>query len=61
MTNYEKIKQMSVDDMSKLLEQGGNCESCAARKRCDRLPLDVVATVPCRSLTLQWLESEVEE
>lgn len=61
MTNYDRIKQMSIDDMSKLLWQCGNCENCAARKRCDRLPLDVVATVPCRSLTLQWLESEVEE
>ena len=46
MANYGKIKQMSIGEM--------------AKDRCNRLPLDVIATVPCSVLTREWLEMEVE-
>lgn len=61
MTNYNRIKQMSVEEMARELNSAGNCDYCVARNRCDRLPLDIIATVPCRVLIKQWLEQEVEE
>ena len=60
MTNYDRIKQMSVDEMAREISCCGNCDYCMAKDRCNRLPLDVVATIPCRVLTKQWLEQEVE-
>lgn len=61
MTNYDRIKQMSIEEMARAISSCGECNYCVAQDRCDSLPLDVIATVPCSVLTRQWLESEVEE
>ena len=61
MTNYDRIKQMTIDEMAIEISCAGECNYCIAQNRCDRLPSDVVATIPCRELVKQWLESEAEE
>ena len=65
MTNFEKIKAMSVEEMaeglnSTLLDCGVN--PCPARKLCDEEKKDY--RTPCRScfeLLKTWLESEAED
>ena len=61
MTNYERIKRMSIEEMAEEISSGGNCDYCVAKDRCDNLALDIIATVPCAVLTREWLEQEVEE
>lgn len=61
MTNYDRIKQMSIDEMAREISSCGDCDYCIAQNRCDKLPLDVLSTTPCSVLTRQWLEQEVEE
>ena len=52
MTNYEKIKAMSVDEMVDFINKTNACEKCAHNNCCDG---------ECRSGIREWLESEVEE
>lgn len=49
MTNYEKIKQMSVEEMAFMLM----CPYDADPDKCNK--------INCIKCTKQWLESEVEE
>ena len=60
MTNFEKIKAMSVEEMAELL--GGltdracvNCNDCLMKKEC-QYPF-----LGCDENALKWLESEAEE
>lgn len=54
MTNYEKIKAMSIEDLSKFLADTIYCKFCPAKKNCNNNPF-------CRMVLIQWLESESEE
>ena len=58
MTNYEKIKQMSVEEFARWLaiEIGGECYSCPAYDICT-----AGDGKTCESILKEWLESEVEE
>lgn len=60
MTNYERIKNMSVEEMAIILERNVDCEKfCAFTKdgKCDCAGgLD-----KCVIGVKQWLETEVEE
>ena len=55
MTNYERIKAMSVEEVAKELAKDSACEFCKMRdeQSCDR--------ITCEQGIIQWLESEVEE
>ena len=55
MTNYEKIKAMSIEEMAVLLEQQGTCDFCIHYydKTC--------AGCDCLNGVRMLLESEVEE
>lgn len=60
MTNYERIKGMSVEEMAELLAAEDGCETfCAFVKdgRCDSYGGDK----PCNKGIELWLNSEVEE
>lgn len=55
MTNYERIKGMSVEEMAELLH--GDCGHCVfLGKECFRYPFML-----CDEGVLKWLNSEVKE
>lgn len=58
MTNYEKIKNMSIEKMTEFFS--GDCIHCTHYTECclfDEYPDEL----PCKAGALEWLESEVEE
>lgn len=58
MTNYEKIKNMSVEEMARrILVSDSNCLEaiCEAVGHCPSHEM------PCIECTKQWLESEVDD
>ena len=57
MTNYEKIKAMSVEEMAIFLYRNvADCEMCPAMKSCK-----ASSELTCKERLLEWLKSEVEE
>lgn len=56
MTNYEKIKAMSVEEMVEgIRKTAKGCGNCPAREYC------VLDFKTCEKTVQEWLESEVEE
>lgn len=56
MTNFEKIKQMSVEELAKFIEEtssGGSCDFCVYSDNCPN--------VDCKIGIKWWLKSEAEE
>ena len=53
MNNYEKIKQMSVDEMAKQLLSYMDCDFCPAKSK--------LCLFRCHKNIKQWLLQEVEE
>lgn len=52
MTNYERIKAMSVDEMAEMLSEVTDCYWCRAKVRnCEG---------HCHEFIRRWLESEVD-
>ena len=60
MTNYEKIKNLSVEKMAGLMAHIGNypCLFCADKAGCCSKG---AAAVECYNGLKEWLKSEVEE
>lgn len=59
MTNYERIKNMSVEEMATILERSADCENfCAFTKdgECDASGGSEMCLIGVK----QWLETEVE-
>jgi hypothetical protein len=57
MTNYERIKNMSVEEMAEKFDKGiCGCECCVKRYSDEPCHFD-----NCRPFIKQWLETEVEE
>lgn len=59
MTNFERIKNMTADEMAELLKNKGfgNCMYC---ELCMKLEPDDRYS-DCQNIIKDWLESEVEE
>ena len=60
MTNYEKIKNMSIDEMADFLAVYNDrvcvhCERCHMQSHCG-FPI-----LPCNENAIKWLNSEVQE
>ena len=55
MTNYDRIKSMSVEEMAEYLSDHWSCVDCAFEKDCDD------NYISCHKNIKQWLEQEVEE
>lgn len=55
MTNFDRIKAMSVEKLAEELAKDSACEFCKMRdeQTCDK--------ITCEQGIIQWLESEVEE
>jgi hypothetical protein len=56
MTNFEKIKQMSVEDMALMLMCPAKYDTDFDKNKCKGSGFE-----NCYYCTLHWLESEVEE
>lgn len=57
MTNYEKIKAMSVEEMAEFINtDADDCINCPAFVFCD-----TVSDGSCHAIIEKWLESEAEE
>lgn len=52
MTNYEKIKQMSVEELARFLNDNGICHTCAH---------EVFGCGNCLKGHIAWLEREVDQ
>ena len=57
MTNFEKIKGMSINELVYKLDKVFNCYGCPIREFCD----ENKKNTRCKSVWKQWLKSEVEE
>ena len=60
MTNFEKIKQMTVEEFAEFLENtidGAGCECCIFNESCTP-PYN---TFKCVKGRINWLNQEVEE
>jgi hypothetical protein len=56
MTNYERIKNMSVEEMAEFLEENNDiCCFCVLKDN------DVCNDEDCKYFIKQWLGTEVEE
>lgn len=59
MTNFEKIKNMSVDEMAGKLNVSFACDRCPIREFCDEN--DSSPTATCIRMWKMWLKSEVKD
>lgn len=57
MTNFEKITQMSSDELSIFLNPR-YCTDCVAGDYCDKIPY--IDFTSCADTIEKWLETEVE-
>ncbi len=61
MTNYEKIKAMSIEDMGMLFCEIASCEKCFLHTDCEFNILECKVHYPCPETWLGWLDTDVEE
>lgn len=61
MTNFEKIKNMSLDEMAEKLNDSFACDRCPLEEFCDKESLNSISISSCSGIWKKWLESEVEE
>ena len=57
LTNYERIKAMSVEEMAELFSDYTSCEMCPQLDWCIERG---VSLDECKQVIKQWLESEAE-
>lgn len=60
MTNCDRIKSMSVDEMAVCFSKFLQCDNCLARDFCDKINScdDVSVMMSCSQRFKKWLESE---
>ena len=57
MTNYDRIKNMSIEEMAKAVYEGTTCEYCPASEECEENRFNRMADSDC---ILAWLKSETK-
>ena len=55
MTNYEKIKNMSIEEMAEFLDENMVCEFCERKEE------NICTGWNCREYIIRGLESEAED
>lgn len=68
MTNYERIKAMSVEEMVDFINccfcttssDYASCKTCFIEKLCEEMNQDCMQTRSDKKMIKQWLESEVK-
>lgn len=58
MTNFEKIKNMSIDELAEKLNESFACDRCPIEEFCDENNSDPYSS--CTTIWEKWLKSEVE-
>ena len=62
MTNYEKIKQMTIDEMTNYFYDHIQCDNCLAGEVCDRInDSEDKLVMSCQERFKMWLKQEEEE
>ena len=63
VTQFDRIKAMSVGDMAVCFSKFSQCDNCLARDFCDKINNrdDDSVMMSCSQRFKQWLESEVSE
>lgn len=65
MTNFEKIKQMSVEELAELLSFSFDCSECSESQELNECPLVRIRLHECDRDCIthckEWLENEAEE
>lgn len=57
MTNFEKIKSMSIGELVEKLDKVFTCEHCPIVEFCGKTE----EIIECEDIWEKWLKSEVEE
>lgn len=61
MTNFEKIKNMSVEELARLMSNVlSDCEMCPIRGFCKDTRSNSNRFLYCKAVCERWLKSEVE-
>jgi len=60
MTQYERIKNMSIEEMADALKKA-DCEKCEHKAYCGLNIFPYVKCEICLDLWIDWLESEADE
>lgn len=58
MTNFEKIKNMNIDQLAEKLDESFACDRCPIGEFCDKLNLTYMS---CTDAWINWLKSEVQK
>ena len=62
MTNYERIKAMSVEEMVDRIYNDASIEYCNNLKECaNLLELNLITDSMCKTCLRKWLEREVQD
>ena len=61
MTNFEKIKAMTVEDMATLFDDKNCCAFCAKERECATESGFYIDLEKCKEYTKQWLEQEADD
>ena len=62
MTNYEKITNMNIDEMTNYFYDHIQCDNCLAGEVCDRVnDSEDKLVISCQERFKMWLEQEEEE
>lgn len=63
MTNYERIKNMSIEQLANCISKFAQCDNCLAEEFCNKInncDIDNLVIMSCEQRLKKWLESEVE-
>lgn len=58
MTNFEKIKNMSVNELAEKLNESFACDRCPLEEFCDKH--NSIPDLGCTGIWGEWLKSEVQ-
>ena len=62
MTNFEKIKNMSIEELARLMDSvSSDCQECPIQEFCDSIRPTIRRIPFCKAVWNEWLKSEVEE
>lgn len=62
MTNYEKIKSMSIEELAACYARNMTCGRCGATKMCQKSHTDSeIRNLSCSKRIQKWLNSEAEK
>ena len=60
MTNFEKIKNMNIDQLAETLNDSFACDRCPIRDYCDKI-VSAISVATCSGVWIIWLKSEVQK